>query len=119
MLRATPHSILLLFTRTLLPLLLLCAVLGTPVVAPAGEPAAKQTAVVPQGKTGVLLVAFGTSVPEALVAMKAVDEEFKAAFSGQPVVWAGPLGYRDMGLYQNFWRIVEHYRLAAMSAVPS
>lgn len=38
---------------------------------------------------------------------------------GQPVVWAGPLGYRDMGLYQNFWRIVAHYRLAAMSAVPT
>ena len=53
MLRTTPHSILLLFTRTLLPLLLLCTVLGTPVVAPAGEPAAKQAAVVPQGKPGV------------------------------------------------------------------
>lgn len=38
---------------------------------------------------------------------------------GQHVVWAGPLGYRDMGLYQNFWRIVEHYRVAAMSAVPT
>jgi fatty-acyl-CoA synthase len=38
---------------------------------------------------------------------------------GQTVVWAGPQGYRDMGLYQNFWRIVEHYRLAAMSAVPT
>ena len=38
---------------------------------------------------------------------------------GQPVVWAGPLGYRDVGLYQNFWKIVEHYRLAAMSAVPT
>lgn len=38
---------------------------------------------------------------------------------GQPVVWAGPLGYRDMGLYQSFWRIVEHHRLAAMSAVPT
>lgn len=38
---------------------------------------------------------------------------------GQPVVWAGPQGYRDMGLYQNFWRIVEHHRLAAMSAVPT
>ena len=88
MLRTTPHSILLLFTRTLLPLLLLCAVLGTPVVAPAGEPAAKEAAAVPQGKPGVLLVAFGTSVPEALVSMKAVDEEFKAAFAGQPVVWA-------------------------------
>lgn len=38
---------------------------------------------------------------------------------GQTVVWAGPLGYRDASLYQNFWRIVEHYRLAAMSAVPT
>ncbi|MCG7596375.1 acyl-CoA synthetase [Mycobacterium sp. PSTR-4-N] len=38
---------------------------------------------------------------------------------GQSVVWAGPQGYRDMGLYANFWRIVEHYRLAAMSAVPT
>ena len=38
---------------------------------------------------------------------------------GQSVVWAGPQGYRDMGLYGNFWRIVEHYRLAAMSAVPT
>lgn len=38
---------------------------------------------------------------------------------GQPVVWAGPQGYRDMGLYQNFWRIVAHYRVVAMSAVPT
>ncbi|WP_396926430.1 acyl-CoA synthetase [Mycolicibacterium sp.] len=38
---------------------------------------------------------------------------------GQAVVWAGPLGYRDVALYQNFWRIVEHYRLAALSAVPT
>ena len=36
----------------------------------------------------MLLVAFGTSVPEALASMKAVDAEFKAAFPGQPVVWA-------------------------------
>lgn len=26
---------------------------------------------------------------------------------GQQVLWAGPLGYRDMGLYGNFWKIVE------------
>ncbi|MGN7778754.1 acyl-CoA synthetase [Mycolicibacterium sp. 22603] len=38
---------------------------------------------------------------------------------GRSVVWAGPLGYRDMGLYEHFWKIVEHYRLAAMSAVPT
>ncbi|MEV0358114.1 acyl-CoA synthetase [Nocardia sp. NPDC050697] len=40
-------------------------------------------------------------------------------FRGQPVVWAGPLGYRDPALYGHFWRIVEHYRIAAMSAVPT
>ncbi len=40
-------------------------------------------------------------------------------FKGQPVVWAGPLGYRDPALYGNFWKIVEHYRIAAMSAVPT
>ena len=43
--RNAPHSILHFFTRTLLPLLLLCAVLGAPVVSPAGEPAAKAAAV--------------------------------------------------------------------------
>ncbi|BDU03366.1 MULTISPECIES: acyl-CoA synthetase [Nocardia] len=40
-------------------------------------------------------------------------------FKGQPVVWAGPLGYRDLAIYGEFWKIVEHYRIAAMSAVPT
>ncbi|WP_433725499.1 acyl-CoA synthetase [Nocardia sp. CA-129566] len=40
-------------------------------------------------------------------------------FKGQSVVWAGPLGYRDFALYGEFWKIVEHYRIAAMSAVPT
>ena len=40
-------------------------------------------------------------------------------FKGQDVVWAGPLGYRDPALYGAFWKIVEHYRIAAMSAVPT
>jgi fatty-acyl-CoA synthase len=40
-------------------------------------------------------------------------------FRGQSVVWAGPLGYRDLALYGEFWRIVEHHRVAAMSAVPT
>ncbi|MFI6364366.1 acyl-CoA synthetase [Nocardia sp. NPDC050630] len=40
-------------------------------------------------------------------------------FKGQPVVWAGPLGYRDLALYGEFWKIVAHYRIAAMSAVPT
>ncbi|WP_446219425.1 acyl-CoA synthetase [Micromonospora sp. IBHARD004] len=40
-------------------------------------------------------------------------------FKGQAVVWAGPLGYRDPALFGEFWKIVEHYRIAAMSAVPT
>lgn len=35
MLRTTPHFILHFFTRTLLPILLLCAVMGAPALAPA------------------------------------------------------------------------------------
>lgn len=38
---------------------------------------------------------------------------------GQSVIWAGPAGYRDAELYGEFWKIVEHYSLAAMSAVPT
>jgi len=38
---------------------------------------------------------------------------------GQHVVWGGPLGYRDLPLFENFWTIVERYRIAAMSAVPT
>ena len=40
-------------------------------------------------------------------------------FSGARVVWPGPAGYRDKGLYARFWQIVEHYQIAAMSAVPT
>jgi fatty-acyl-CoA synthase len=36
---------------------------------------------------------------------------------GRPVLWAGPLGYRDPQLMQAFWRIVEQYRVTAMSGV--
>ncbi|WP_370501405.1 acyl-CoA synthetase [Mycolicibacterium sp. jd] len=38
---------------------------------------------------------------------------------GQRTVWAGPLGYRDPALYANFWKILAHYRIGAMSAVPT
>ena len=38
---------------------------------------------------------------------------------GQHVVWGGPLGYRDLPLFQNFWKIVERYRIASMSGVPT
>jgi fatty-acyl-CoA synthase len=40
-------------------------------------------------------------------------------FAGLRVVWPGPAGYRDPDLYARFWKIVEHYRIAAMSAVPT
>jgi len=40
-------------------------------------------------------------------------------FSGARVVWPGPAGYRDKALYEHFWTIIEHYRIAAMSAVPT
>jgi fatty-acyl-CoA synthase len=40
-------------------------------------------------------------------------------FKGQPVVWAGPLGYREPALFRQFWKIVEHYRVVSMSAVPT
>ena len=40
-------------------------------------------------------------------------------FSGARVVWPGPAGYRDKALYTRFWQIIEHYRIAAMSAVPT
>ncbi|MFE3188424.1 acyl-CoA synthetase [Nocardia sp. NPDC059240] len=40
-------------------------------------------------------------------------------YRGQSVVWAGALGYRDFALYAEFWNIVEHYKIAAMSAVPT
>jgi len=40
-------------------------------------------------------------------------------FSGARVVWPGPSGYRGKALYARFWQIIEHYRIAAMSAVPT
>ena len=38
---------------------------------------------------------------------------------GQHVVWAGPLGYRDLPLYGNFWKLVERHGIMAMSGVPT
>jgi len=40
-------------------------------------------------------------------------------FSGARVVWPGPAGYRDKALYARFWQLIEHYQVAAMSAVPT
>jgi len=38
---------------------------------------------------------------------------------GQRVVWAGPLGYRDLALYGEIWKIIEYFSVATMSAVPT
>ena len=40
-------------------------------------------------------------------------------FSGTRVVWPGPSGYRNPALYARFWKIIEHYQITAMSAVPT
>jgi fatty-acyl-CoA synthase len=40
-------------------------------------------------------------------------------YGGHRVVWPGPAGYRNPSLYAVFWKLVEHYRIAAMSAVPT
>ena len=66
--------------RPLLFVLLLLAALNLYGTSHAAEDAAP--------REGILLVAFGTSVPEAQPAFKAVDAEFKKAFPGAPVVWA-------------------------------
>lgn len=39
--------------------------------------------------------------------------------SGAPVVSLGEAGFRDPRYRQRFWRIVEHYRVTAFSAVPT
>ena len=38
---------------------------------------------------------------------------------GQHVVWAGPLGYRDLPLYGSFWKLVERHGIMSMSGVPT
>ncbi len=39
--------------------------------------------------------------------------------TGARSIWPSPRGYRDPKLYASFWRLVEHYRPRAMSAVPT
>ncbi|WP_030691386.1 acyl-CoA synthetase [Streptomyces globisporus] len=38
---------------------------------------------------------------------------------GRHTVWSGPLGYREPALFKVFWKIVEHFRIATLSAVPT
>lgn len=41
-----------------------------------------------QGKEGILLVAFGTSVPGAKKAFDIIDAGYRHAFPGSPIIWA-------------------------------
>ncbi len=65
--------------RAFLPLFL-CLVLAAPAMAGHGDERPV--------KKGILLVAFGTTVPEAKASLDNVDKLVKAAFPGVPVHWA-------------------------------
>lgn len=60
--------------------LLACLLLAAPAMAGHGHAKAD--------RTGILLVAFGTSVPEARPALEAMDTAVKKAFPDVPVSWA-------------------------------
>ncbi|MDK2957086.1 MAG: sirohydrochlorin cobaltochelatase [Desulfovibrionales bacterium] len=64
------------------PLFLICCLLTVSVQAQAGHGDQRPA------KTGILLVAFGTSVPEAQAALANMETRVKAAFPGVPVRWA-------------------------------
>jgi fatty-acyl-CoA synthase len=74
------------------------------------------------------MIAAGSALDEGSVLFAALPLFHTNAFlvtvlapllRGQHVVWAGPLGYRDTALFGLFWKLVERYRIAAMSAVPT
>lgn len=65
-----------------LPLILLVAFLILPTVAMAGHGESKPV------KKGILLAAFGSSMPEAQGSFEAIDKAVKKAFPGVPVRWA-------------------------------
>lgn len=65
------------FPRLLVLLLAFWLVSPAPAAQAAAEP-----------REGLLIVAFGTSVPEAVPALKALDADFRAAFPDAAVEWA-------------------------------
>lgn len=65
--------------RTILPLALLLLLATTNCFAGHGQP---------EEKTGILLVAFGSSMPEAQVAFDNIDAKVRAAHPDTPVQWA-------------------------------
>jgi len=74
------------------------------------------------------MIAAGSAVPEDAVVFAAlplfhvnalVVTVLAPLLRGRHVVWAGPLGFREPGLYRTFWRIVEHHKVATLSAVPT
>ena len=69
----------------------------------------------PTSSTGQCGVRGAAAVPH----QRAGGDALSPLLRGQHVVWAGPLGYRDQALFANFWKIVERYRISAMSGVPT
>lgn len=83
-------------------------------VADAWMIAADSTAIVDDAQPGTVLAAL------PLFHVNALHVTVLAPLlRGQHVLWAGPLGFRDPTLYTEIWRIVEHYRVTAVSAVPT
>lgn len=67
--------------------LAICIVLTSCALALAGGSASKHGATKP-AKNGILLVAFGTSVPEAQGAFKQIEKQVREAFPGVDLRWA-------------------------------
>ncbi|MBU1230426.1 MAG: sirohydrochlorin cobaltochelatase [Proteobacteria bacterium] len=65
--------------------LLLLAALALPLALPLAMPDMAQAGHKAPDKRGILLVAFGTSVPEAVQAIDAIRQQAEAAFPGLPV----------------------------------
>ncbi len=65
-----------------LPVLLLVFLLSVPSLVMAGHGDAKPV------KKGIMLAAFGSSMPETQVAFEAIDKAVKKAFPGVPVRWS-------------------------------
>ena len=68
----------------------------------------------PLGEDGVVFAALPLFHTNALLVTMLAP-----LLRGQRVVWAGPLGYRDPALFGIFWKLVEGYRIASMSGVPT
>ncbi len=68
--------------------LLLCLFALLLLASPDLHAAEKQASEASQAREGILLVAFGSSLPETTATFKAIESDFRKAFPDQPLVWA-------------------------------